>query len=61
MDHPSEAEKGESRAGNDYESWATDVAPALTELLCLKKNDIGDIGNILPVHLIVLFAATKNK
>lgn len=34
MDHPCEAEKGERRAVNAYASWATDVAPTFTELLC---------------------------
>lgn len=39
MDHPTEAEKGESRDGNEYANWAADVAPPLTGLLfslCFK-------------------------
>ncbi len=34
MDHPAEAERGESGAWNEYANQATDVAPTLTELLC---------------------------
>lgn len=33
MDHPAEAERGESRVGNEYANWAADVDPPLTELL----------------------------
>lgn len=43
MDHPSEAEKGESRAVNEYANWPTDVTGLLSSLIqCV-------IGNILPL------------
>lgn len=64
MDHPAEAERGESRVGNEYANWAADVDPPLTELLrslCFKilsgHTVQGDKGNILQY----LFRETENK
>lgn len=61
MDHPTEAERGESRAGNEYANWAADVDPPLTELLCsLCCNTLsghtawGHTGNLLQYSFIYL-------